>query len=231
MKYILSALLALFLHASLLSQNTTHVGVMVIIEDSITHHFTGSSAAGNFVHKYPATTNYQFFATDTALVLLKQSFPKWDFCTIDFENFLMYEKNRIELRAPAFRDFRESWFNELKEKYKVDAILVIRNSTNFTDGIHWSNTNLMGYGIYNGQTRLLNNVYIQLEFLFFESGRPLTLIPGPIYKRDRSFPRNEKKEKTFTETDLIMIETPLKELIVNQIEAAMRDQNFLRGLR
>jgi hypothetical protein len=231
MRLIFIAFAVLLLNFSLYSQMTHKVGLMIMIEDSLTHQYIGNSADKNFIQKYPATTDFRAFAIDTAIVILEENFGLWDFCTIDFDNFLLYEKNREELSAPNFRSFREDWFNQIKEKYEVDVVLVIRNSTNFTDGIHWSNTNLMGYGIYNGQTRLLNNAFIQLEFLLFLSGRPLTLIPGPIFKRDRTYPRIDKKDELFTETDLLMVEAPLKELIVNQIEAAMRDNNFMRGLR
>ncbi|TVQ17788.1 MAG: hypothetical protein EA361_02040, partial [Bacteroidetes bacterium] len=210
---------------------TRNVGLMVIIEDSLTHHFVGSSADDKFVQRYAATTDFQSYALDTALVLLKQHFPKWDFCTMEGTHFLLYEESREKLRATDFRDFRESWFNTLKEDFEVDAILVVRNSTRFTDGIHWSNTDITGYGIYNGPRRTHNNVYIQLEFLFFASGRPLTHIQGPIYEREKDFPRIDSPEDLFTESDLLQTEVPLKQLIVNQVEAAISNANLLRRLR
>jgi hypothetical protein len=83
MKKILLVLIALLFHVSLLSQTTPSVGLLVMIEDSLTHHFIGSSEANNFIQKYPATTDFQGYAMDTALVLLEENFPKWDFCTMD----------------------------------------------------------------------------------------------------------------------------------------------------
>ncbi len=231
MRHILLALITLLLYVSAQSQSTRNVGVMVIIEDSLTHHFVGNSADDSFVQRYAATTDYQFYAVDTALVLLEQNFPKWDFCTMEGDHFLVYEENREKLKPTDFRDFRENWFNTLKEDYEVDAILVIRNSPRFTDGIHWSNTDITGYGIYNGSRRSHNNVYIQLEFLFFSSGRPLTHILGPIYEREKDYPRIDEEEELFTESDLLLTEAPLKKLIVNQIEAAISNANLLRGLR
>lgn len=231
MRYFILALFALLIHMSAQSQTARNVGLLVLIEDSLTHHFIGSSAANNFTNRYPATTDYQTFASDTALVLLEQQFPKWNFCTMESIHYLLYEENRENLRATDFRDFREQWFNTLKEDFEVEAILVIRHSPRFADGIHWSNTELTGYGIYNGSRRTYNNIYIQLEFLFFASGRPLTHIPGPIFQQDRNFPRTEKQEELFTEDDLLLTEPHLKQLIVNQIEAAINNANLLRGLR
>ncbi len=231
MKNILLALIALLLHVSAQSQTTRNVGLMVIIEDSLTHHYIGNSEAKNFIQRYAATMDYQTYAIDTALVLLEENFPKWDFCTMEGNHFLVYEENREKLRPVEFRAFRESWFNTLKEDYEVDAILVIRNSPRFTDGIHWSNTDITGYGIYNGSRRSHNNVYIQLEFLFFASGRPLTHIQGPIFRQDKDFPRIDKKEELFAESDLLQTEEPLKKLIVSQIEASINNANLLRRLR
>ena len=231
MRLIVIALFTLLLHLSAQSQITRNVGLMVMIEDSLTHHFIGSSSDDNFIQRYPATTDFQSYAVDTALVLLEQNFPKWDFCTMESDNFLIYEKNRENLRATDFRHFRENWFNTLKEDYEVDAILVIRNSTQFTDGIHWSDTDITGYGIYNGSRRSHNNVYIQLEFLFFATGRPLTHIQGPIFRSERNYPRIDNHEDLFTESDLLLTEEPLKQLIVNQIEAAISNANLLRRLR
>jgi len=231
MRNILLVLFTLTLHFYAQSQVTRNVGVIVMIEDSLTHHFMGSSVANNFVQKYPTTTDFQFFATDTALVLLEENIPGWDFCTLESHHFLEYEENREKLRATDFRNFREAWFNTLKEKYEVDAILVIRNSTDFTDGILWSNTNIKGYGIYNGPRRSQNFVYIQLEFLFFNSGRPLTHIQGPIFNGERNYPRADKKDVLFDESELLLLEEPLKQLIVNQVGAAISNANLLRGLR
>ncbi len=231
MKNILIALVTLMIFTSAHSQITRNVGLMVMIEDSLTHHYIGSSADDNFVQRYAATADYQFYAVDTALVLLKEHFPKWDFCTMEEDHFLVYEENREKLRPAEFRDFRESWFRTLKEDFEVDAILVIRNSPRFSDGIHWSNTDITGYGIYNGSRRTHNNVYIQLEFLFFATGRPLTHIQGPVFQQDRNFPRIDKPEELFDESDLVMTEAPLKQLIINQIEAAISNANLLRGLR
>jgi hypothetical protein len=231
MRRIILALCALMIHVSAQSQISHNVGLIVMIEDSLTHHFVGSSAANNFIKRYPATTDFQSFAIDTTLVLLEQNFPKWDFCTMESDNFLVYEENRETLRATLFRDFRETWFNSLKEKYDVDAILVIRNSSRFTDGIHWSNTDITGYGIYNGPRRANNYVYIQLEFLFFDSGRPLTYIQGPIFQGDKDYPRRDKLAELFDESDLLLAEPPLKQLIINQIEAAISNANLLRQLR
>ncbi len=231
MRHILLALITLLLYVSAHSQITRNVGLMVMIEDSLTHHYIGNSADDNFVQRYAATADYQFYAVDTALVLLEENFPKWDFCTMEGDHFLVYEENREKLRPTEFRDFRQNWFNTLKEDYEVDAILVIRNSPRFTDGIHWSNTDITGYGIYNGSRRSHNNVYIQLEFLFFSSGRPLTHIQGPIFRQDKNYPRIDEEAELFAESDLLQTEEPLKELIVNQIEAAISNANLLRGLR
>jgi hypothetical protein len=229
MRLIITSLFILMIYTSVQSQNTRNVGLMVWIEDSLTHNFIG--AASNIVQKYSAPADFQAYAIDTALVLLKQNFPKWNFCTMENDNFLVYEENRANLRAPDFRNFREIWFNTLKEDFEVDAILVIRNSTGFTDPIHWSNTLLEGYGIYNGSKKAENNAYIQLEFLFFDSGRPLTHIQGPIFQTDRKFPRIDKKEVLFDESELLLVEEPIKHLIVSQIEAAVRDRNLMRVLR
>lgn len=231
MRHIILALFALLLHVSTQAQTNRHVGVLVMIEDSLTHHFIGSSAANNFIQRYPATTDFQSFASDTALVLLEENFHKWNFCTMESVHFSVYEENRENLRATDFRNFREDWFNTLKEEFEVEAILVIRNSPRFADGIHWSNTDITGYGIYNGSRRAHNNVYVQLEFLFFASGRPLTHIQGPVYQQDRNFPRNDKPDEQFSEEDLLVTEAPLKQLIINQIEAAISNANLLRGLR
>jgi hypothetical protein len=231
MRYILLVLSILLFNVSVHSQTNRSVGLLVMIEDSLTHHFIGSSEANNFIQKYPATTDFQGYAMDTALVLLEENFPKWDFCTMDNDFFLVYEENREKLRAPDFRNFRENWFNTMKEEYELDAILVIRNSPSFADGIHWSNTYITGYGIYNGHRRANNSVYIQLEFLFFASGRPLTHIQGPIFQTDRTFPRSDKPGELFMESDLLLVEEPLKQLIVHQIEAAIKDANLLRTLR
>lgn len=226
---ILSFLLLLL--ASAKGQHTGMVGVMVLIEDSLTHHYVGSSEASSFVQKYPATKDYQWFALDTALLMLEQQFAAWEFCMLEADHFLVYEKNRENLRATDFRNFRENWFSNLQEHFEVDVILVIRNSPTFTDGIHWSNTDITGYGIYNGSRRGYNNVYIQLEFLFFSSGRPLTHIHGPIFQRERDFPRNDKKDEFFEEEDLLSIEEPLRQLITSQIEGAINNANLLRRLR
>lgn len=231
MKTIVFFLFVLILYTFAQSQDTRYVGVMVLIEDSLTHHFVGSSEANNFVQRYAATTDFRAFATDTALVLLEQSFPKWDFCTMDNDFFEVYEENRENLRASDFRDFRESWFRQIAEEYEVFAILVIRNSLSFTDGIHWSNTDITGYGIYNGPRRANNSVYIQLEFLFFAGGRALTHIQGPIFRQERNYPRIDKKEELFEESELMLAEELLQELIINQVEAAIGNANLLRRLR
>ena len=231
MKTIVFLLFVLILHLSAQSQNSRYVGLMVLIEDSLTHHYVGSSEATNFVQRYAATTDFRAFATDTALVLLEQSFPKWDFCTMDNDFFLVYEENRENLRATDFRDFRESWFRQIAEEYEVNAILVIRNSPSFTDGIHWTNTDITGYGIYNGPRRANNSVYIQLEFLFFAGGRPLTHIQGPIFRQERNYPRIDKQEELFEESDLLLVEELLQELIISQVEAAIGNANLLRRLR
>ena len=228
---IFPTLFSLMLFVGAHAQISRNVGVLVMIEDSLTHHFIGSSAASNFTHRYPATADFQSFASDTALVMLEQHFPKWNFCTLESIHFMVYEENRENLRATDFRDFREGWFNTLKDEFEVEAILVIRNSPRFADGIHWSNTEITGYGIYNGSRRTYNNVYIQLEFLFFASGRPLTHIQGPVFQQDRTFPRNDKPHEQLSEDDLLVTEAPLKQLIVNQIEAAIGNANLLRGLR
>ncbi len=231
MKKILLALITLMFYTSIQSQVTQNVGVMVMIEDSLTHHYIGRSEDDNFVQRYAATNDYQLYAIDTALVLLEKNFPKWDFCTMEGDHFRVYEENREELRPTEFRGFRQNWFNTLKEDFEIDAILVIRNSPRFTDGIHWSDTDITGYGIYNGSRRSHNNVFIQLEFLFFATGRPLTHIQGPIYLQDKSYPRIDDEKEFFTESELQHIEVPLKKLIIKQIEAAINNANLLRRLR
>jgi hypothetical protein len=231
MRAVFLSLVILLLMVQLKAQNSRYVGLMVLIEDSITHHFTGNTLKKEFNHKYPAETDYQTYAIDTALIMLEKNFPLWDFCTMDSTNFLVYEENQEKLRATDFRDFRESWFNALTEKYEVDAVLVIRNSPNFADGMYWSDNDITGYGIYNGPRRTNNNIYIQLEFLFYSSGRPLTHIQGPTFFTDKDYPRRDQPDDPFTEADLQLIEVPIKELIVKQIEAAIDNANLLRGLR
>ncbi|MFW5687601.1 MAG: hypothetical protein ACOCXV_01625 [Bacteroidota bacterium] len=231
MKGVLFVLFSLLLFVSAQSQGTRNVGVIVLIQDSLTHHYIGGSQKDHFSRKYAAPADFQSFASDTTLALLEENFHKWEFCTMDHSHFLVYEENREKLRATDFRDFRESWFNTLTEEYEVDAILVIRNLPSFSDAIHWSESTLTGYGIYNGPRRSYNNVYIQLEFLFFTSGRPLTHIQGPIYQREKDYPRADKKEDVLDENQLRMVEQPLKHLIISQIEAAISNANLLRALR
>lgn len=231
MKHILIALSIIMLYSASPSQTARNVGLIVMIEDSLTQHFVGSSEASHFSKRYAAPADFQSYATDTALVLLKQHFPKWDFCTMNPNFFQVYQQNSESLRATDFRSFREEWFAIAQTDNDVEAILVIRNSPTFTDGIHWSNTDITGYGIYNGSRRSYNNIYIQLEFWFFASGRPLTHIQGPIYLRERNYPRIDDPEDTFEESDLLMVKDPLRLLIVNQIEAAIKDANLMRRLR
>lgn len=231
MRSVIFSLFTLLLLAQLKAQDSRYVGLMVLIEDSITHHFTGNTLKSQFSQKYPAATDFQTYAIDTALVMLEKNFPKWDFCTMDSTNFLVYEENREKLQATDFRDFREDWFNTLTEKYEVDAILVIRNSPSFADGIYWSDKDITGYGIYNGPRRSNNNIYIQLEFLFFSSGRPLNHLQGPIFLENKDFPRRDQIDDLLLEGDLLLLEEPIKQLIVKQIEAAINNANLLRRLR
>ncbi|TVQ17791.1 MAG: hypothetical protein EA361_02060 [Bacteroidetes bacterium] len=56
-------------------------------------------------------------------------------------------------------------------------------------------------------------------------------LKGPVYEREKDYPRIDSPEDLFTASDLLFVEVPLKQLIVNQVEAAIRNANLLRGLR
>jgi len=210
------------------AQNPNNIGVIVNIEEQITHNYIGVTIF-NLIHnkKYESPFELEPSVTDTLLDYLNKRFPRKNFILIDRQTGIEYMKNQESLRSKDFKQYKLEWLNNLKAKYEVGSVIFLKNDDSSPDMITNSKYYLDGYGLYNSALKKHNYIYMPLELYYFEDHRnPKYYYGAKCILKDETLPRNIDPKYNFTQDELMVLEKGLKELIKPQLVKFFEDPEY-----
>ncbi|NOU48186.1 MAG: hypothetical protein HOO86_14150 [Bacteroidales bacterium] len=220
MKTTIFLLISFFLihSADCQTNQSGKVGVIVCLDDSLTHNYIGITIFQLILNdKYPFPDDLENHLKDTVFNYLNAAFPKHEFIEIERTYGKDYFRQKTRLTNKEFKEFRSNWYASLQEKYGISSLIFIQNSESFYDIIYNSTYPIRGYGLYNGTLTNANIAYILLESYFFQEPKPVILEGLTFFKKVKELPRVTKITDSLSTENIVKIGVELERLVDIQI--------------
>ncbi len=208
---------------SLSVQAKHKVGLIVILDTTITHTFIGLTIFDNFSNTYDMPFDLNDYSEEKAMEVFGGGYSTIELIKIDRKVFDEYKLGVDSLCCTDFRQFRKNWFNRVKSEYGVVALIALTNTS--TSGLH-QRINVKGTGLLNGIYSNFNSAYINMSAFLIWNKRPKIAICSTISKNYDELPNYYDRKIKIRKSDLLLLEKPLKELIEIQIKEISQDPDY-----
>ncbi len=233
-KRLIIAVFAFLLTGHIEAQNKPKLGLIVSLEDSITHTYIGWGPGQRISQKYIAP----FQLNDPLLKIAKEyalgSLRKHELVILEEGALKDYYDQKDLLKGKEWKNFREEWFESLKNEFGVDALLLVTNTSVFGDNIRSTHLPVHGYGLYNGPLKYMNHAYVMLEFVLWKKPKPRNyndLNFQHYQKHIKELHRNTDEKVSIPAEALTKLENPLKLLADRQLKDFFQSDFFIEYIR
>jgi len=209
---------------SLQTQAQKKIGYIVQVDSIIKHVHLGITSFTNFSSTY----SLPFQLTDYCENTLVNTFESENIELIKvdpqiYQGYLNIKKN---LSKKEFKVYQKEWFDQMRKKHQIDALMVIQSSVLEPYKQENTETELGQIAMIHENNKSYVRVFIQIKSVVFIQGNTKTIHGKTEFLKKDDFPGLRSKTTKYTEEEIGLLEYPLQELIRIQLEEIKESKSF-----